>query len=106
MDVNIFVSSLVNSMVQKSDMNLLSQLLIIASGIPQSCTMMVARNASAHSAADQVVFPPFNRSFLLNLHVIVSKASNSSAVIGKATMKSIATVWKGMAGEIMGQRLP
>ena len=39
---------------------------------------------------------------LLNLSITVRIESTLSAVIGSPTTKSIATIWKGMVGDIIG----
>ncbi len=60
-----------NKAVQNSNINLLSRLLTMANSTPQLYPITAARNASAHSAVDQIDLPGISKIFLLNLHTTV-----------------------------------
>ena len=90
-EISIVTSRALNIECQKVDMNLASQSLINAAGMPQSFLSSSCIIASAHSCALQVVLPGTSSITLLNLHVMVARQSNPASS-ESLTIKSIARV--------------
>ena len=82
-------------------MNFESLSLIIADGTPQSWPIRFVRNVLAQSGAFYVSAPGISKLCLVNLYVTVIRASKLPQ-LGRATMKSIATVWNGIDGALIG----
>ena len=91
MKISIIIFKALNIKHQKININLTSQSLINAAGIPQFFFSSFCIIASAHSCTFQVILSGTSSIALLNLHVMMTRQLNS-AFLKNLTIKSITKV--------------